>query len=1051
MQFGSTTRRRAVRPICDSPPHAWKARVTAWLLLTLFASASVWADPVSVTPNLTFAGNVDFTVTAGSLRTQSNAGNACAVGASDTQTLAGIPAGSTITAAYLYWAGSGPNMDSTVTFNGSTVSADRTFTDNYSIGGISLDFFSGFADVTSIVSGNGSYTFSDLTVTNTNLPDGGTYCTNAAVLAGWGLAVVYENPAEPLRVINLFDGFQPFRGSQIQLTPSNFVVPSSPIDGKIGILSWEGDVENSAVFGGVTENLIFDGQSTAPAPLTDGFNPLNNQFNSTINVNADANEYGTDFDVYDLSSLLRAGDSSATTTYSSGGDLVLLSLQIISVTNTAAADLSISKTHTGNFSTGAPSAFSLTVSNAGPSTAADASIADTLNPNFSYAGFTSADPNWVCSNGGALVTCDHPGPVTPGSSLAPVEILVNTTLAADGTSLSNTGVVSSTTFDPFSANNSSTDTVQVVTPSLVSSTKSVVDLNGLPTNPGDVLRYTITLTETNGAAVSGARISDALDPRLLNPNVTNAAAGTDNTTPTQVSIVDLSVAASGSTSIDFEVTVAPGAGNGDVIGNTAIITNPADGTTNDAVAPNITVGNAPASGTKQLYFGDIGGSQNNPTLPMTMSRNPLTAASAPARVRIQRQNNDRRWALTPALQSDLSLDGSAMPVVLQMRRSANNSTRNVRVSLSYQLGGTNTFIGCQDVSIAGTGTTGLSNVQTRQFVIAVAQSDAACNAGTTVPMTIPVGAQLIVDVDNEPGGGFNGQAIFVYPFDAATSQTSRVELPATSVINVDTLDTFDAAFPAVTTPSNFGTGDTVFLRGVVSDPFGTFDISSVSYRILDPTGVLTDSGSMSVVQDSGAATATFEASYSVPAIGPQGLWSIEITANEGSEGTVSHQRSGSFGVFDANVALAKSVRVIADDVTNTTNPKGIPGAQVEYTITATNLGTLDLDAGSVVIRDSLPSEVRLFLGSPPNPIALIEGAQASGLALNFTSLASTTDDVSFSNDGGTTFVTPTVDGNGFDATVPKIDFIQVIPTGTFNGDSGGGPPSFELIFEGRID
>lgn len=1051
MQFGSPTRPRAARPMPLLSPRASRVAVLTWLLLSALAAGSTSADPVSLTPNLTFAGNVDFTVTAGSLRTQSNAGNACAVGTSDTQSLAGIPSGSTIVAAYLYWAGSGPNTDSTVTFNGSTVNADRTFTDNYSIGTIDLDFFSGFADVTSIVSGNGSYTFSGLTVTNTNLPGGGTYCTNAAVLAGWGMAVVYENPAEPLRVINLFDGFQPFRGSQIQLTPSNFVVPASPISGKIGILSWEGDVENSAVFGGVTENLIFDGQSTPASALTDGFNPLNNQFNSTINVNADTNEFGADFDVYDISSLLRAGDNSASTTYSSGGDLVLLSLQIISVTNTAAADLSLNKSHTGNFSTGAPSAFSLVVTNAGPSAAADASIADTLNANFSYAGFTSADPNWACSNAGALVTCNHPGPIASGTSLAPVEILVDTALAADGTTISNTATVSSSTFDPFSANNTSTDSVVVVTPSLASSTKSVVDLNGLPTNPGDVLRYTVTLTETNGAAISGAQIVDSLDPRLLSPTVTNAGGGTDNTTPTQVAIDNLTVAAGGSTSIDFEVTVAASVSNGDVIGNTAVVTNPANGATTNAVAPNVAIGNAPAAGTKQLYFGDIGGSQNNPTLPMIMSRNPLATASAPPRVRILRQDNNRTWALAPVLQSDLSLDGSAMPVVLQMRRSGNNSTRNIRVTMSYQLGATTTFIGCQDVSIAGTGTTGLSNAQTRQFVIAVAQSNAACTAGTTAPLTIPTGAELIVGVDNEPNGGFNGQAIFVYPFDVATSRTSRVELPATSVINVDSLASFDTAFPAVTTPSNFGAGDDVFLRAVVSDPFGTFDITSVTYRILDPNGTLADSGSMAVVQDSGAATATFEVNFGIPAIGPQGLWNVEVTANEGTEGAISHLRGASFGVFDADVALAKAVRVISDNVTNTTNPKGIPGARIEYTITATNLGSLDLDAGSVIIRDSLPPEVRLFLGSPSDPIALNEGAQPSGLTLNFTSLASTTDDISFSNDGGSTFVAPSVDGNGFDATVPRVNFIEVTPTGIFNGDSGSGPPSFELVFEGRID
>ncbi|MEL7298243.1 MAG: hypothetical protein AAGJ86_11320, partial [Pseudomonadota bacterium] len=82
---------------------------------------------------------------------------------------------------------------------------------------------------------------------------------------------------EPLRVINVFDGFQIFRGGSITLTQSNFFVPAVP-EGSRTIVTWEGDVENSAPLNGFTENLTFNG-----TPLVDGINPLNNQFNSTLN------------------------------------------------------------------------------------------------------------------------------------------------------------------------------------------------------------------------------------------------------------------------------------------------------------------------------------------------------------------------------------------------------------------------------------------------------------------------------------------------------------------------------------------------------------------------------------------------------------------------------------------------------------------------------------------------------------------------------------------------------------------------------------------------
>ena len=63
-------------------------------------------------------GFIDYTVTGGSLRTQPNSGNACAVGGSSTGALSGIPATATVRAAYLYWAGSGSTVDSQITLDG---------------------------------------------------------------------------------------------------------------------------------------------------------------------------------------------------------------------------------------------------------------------------------------------------------------------------------------------------------------------------------------------------------------------------------------------------------------------------------------------------------------------------------------------------------------------------------------------------------------------------------------------------------------------------------------------------------------------------------------------------------------------------------------------------------------------------------------------------------------------------------------------------------------------------------------------------------------------
>jgi hypothetical protein len=65
----------------------------------LFPLTNAHADIVTRFTRLT--GNYNYVVTGGSLRTQSNAGNPCTIGASNTQTLSGIPVGATRVAAYL--------------------------------------------------------------------------------------------------------------------------------------------------------------------------------------------------------------------------------------------------------------------------------------------------------------------------------------------------------------------------------------------------------------------------------------------------------------------------------------------------------------------------------------------------------------------------------------------------------------------------------------------------------------------------------------------------------------------------------------------------------------------------------------------------------------------------------------------------------------------------------------------------------------------------------------------------------------------------------------
>lgn len=459
----------------------------------------------------THAGPVDYTGTGGTLRTGSNAGDACSVGGSDTGLLSGLPGGATIEAAYLYWAGSysdswwstqrTPDWD--VVFDGQPIQADRTFTESFTTGGVTYDFFSGFEDVTAQVAakGNGTYSFSGLSV-NTDYP----HCPVQAVVAGWSLIVVYSRPSLPTHVVNVYDGFQYYRGGEISLTMNNFRIAETGIDGKASHLTWEGDAENSGALGGYSENMLVNGSS-----LTDAFNPLNNQFNSTINVLGSASEWGVDFDVYDIGPLLGPGDSSATAVYRSGQDLVLLSAEVISVANAPCADLEL------EFSLPAALAFDeegeidVTVTNHGPDReSGPAQVTLRLPAGYTYLGVSGG---WVADTSGAPdFVFRSTASIPDGAQRSFTLQVVPTWSAVDGALL--TGSVAGVEFDYDPTNNSASLALKLGSGSsdviVVQHTLVVNDPVNGATNPkaipGAAVLYTLDVSNTLTTALDDGSV-----------------------------------------------------------------------------------------------------------------------------------------------------------------------------------------------------------------------------------------------------------------------------------------------------------------------------------------------------------------------------------------------------------------------------------------------------------------------------------------------------------------------------------------------------------------
>ncbi len=262
-------------------------------------------------------GFIDYTTTGGSLRNRPNNQNACSVVGSSTATLSGIPAGGTVLAAYLYWAGSGSTVDSQVTLDGATLNADRPpYTSRFVLGANNYDFFNGFKDVTAAVQAkrNGDYTFSGLTVSTS-----GIYCSSQAVIAGWSLIVIYEDSSVSGKTLVVYDGFDLERNNATNYLLTGIYAVDPP-EAKTSFLLWEGD----STLGGSAEELEFNGVN-----LWDALNPVNNVYNGTINSLPTSTAYGVDLDTFDVSSLVSDGDTSASNMVSVGPDLVILNAVVL--------------------------------------------------------------------------------------------------------------------------------------------------------------------------------------------------------------------------------------------------------------------------------------------------------------------------------------------------------------------------------------------------------------------------------------------------------------------------------------------------------------------------------------------------------------------------------------------------------------------------------------------------------------------------------------------------------------------------------------------------
>ncbi|MFI2640223.1 DUF3344 domain-containing protein [Streptomyces sp. NPDC018610] len=237
-----------------------------------------------------------------------------------------VPAGSRVSYARLYWGGNlrvgeqKPARDNGRVLVAEPGGAYKEVLADTVVGhrvADGADAFQASADVTGMVreSGPGMWTVAQVNVA------GGR--SEAGAWGGWTLVVAYENPAEPLRDLALWDGFAPLRSGGAQEMRLGGLSFPAGAGGRVGLVAYNGDR------GTTGDSLTLTAGRSASVALTGPGDPADDVLNSTISEPGDApaarvpaygNTLGYDSDVFDLAGLLRDAGDQATFRLSSQRD-----------------------------------------------------------------------------------------------------------------------------------------------------------------------------------------------------------------------------------------------------------------------------------------------------------------------------------------------------------------------------------------------------------------------------------------------------------------------------------------------------------------------------------------------------------------------------------------------------------------------------------------------------------------------------------------------------------------------------------------------------------
>jgi uncharacterized repeat protein (TIGR01451 family) len=497
-----------------------------------------------------------------------------------------MPAGSSVLFAGLYWGGyfKGINTSqlpivqlATPTSGGAYTTLNGTTT---GIGGTKNLEYGAFIDVTAQVraAGNGTYTTANV---QTNP------AANTKRYGGWALVVVYGNPNDPPRSLSVFDGFASVPAkTTVPIPISGFVTPpSGPVNAQLGFVSYAGDLGKNG------DSLQLNGTT-----LSDATRPANNFFNSSItdlgapqtakNPNF-VNQIGFDIGMVGADGILPNGATSTTLTaigentsvanvdYTPQVFTLAIDLYDPDVTSTkSAADLTSTD---GNVRPGDILQYTVVVQNNSGDAAKNMVLTDPIPANTHYvpgtlqvvsganagaktdaagddqAEFVTAS-NQVVFRLGAGATATAGGTLAVGSSTVirfQVQVDPATPVNTIITNRETTTFVGATTGDAGSSS-SSVQTPSVPLQADLALAKAVS--NPTP-NVGDIIAFTVTLTNQGPNGATGVTVRDQL-PAGLTFVSASASQGTYNPATAIWSVGNLANGAAATLTLQARVVAA---------------------------------------------------------------------------------------------------------------------------------------------------------------------------------------------------------------------------------------------------------------------------------------------------------------------------------------------------------------------------------------------------------------------------------------------------------------------------------------------------------------